>query len=168
MNINPKMEEKSDCEVKLSKENSRKLVPSSTDVCNNIHKLWDQLLVEIPIRLPSCEFAIQCKCVSKRWLNLISSNFFVSCFVWYRHKKPLPFARISEYRRDVEGVVRTVVYSKHIQGDLAFPDFNFDFLPQLRDERGQRLPMSVSINGADKHLLLLSMQRDWSLSLIHI
>lgn len=72
------------------------------------NNLTDELLIEIFIRLRSSDDAIRCKSLCKRWLSLISSNYFRS-----RHQKTLlPFTFLShhqKYFREYESKVFNVI-----------------------------------------------------------
>ncbi|KAM5567206.1 hypothetical protein ABKV19_015357 [Rosa sericea] len=48
----------------------------------SIDDLPETALVEILCRLPSCKYVVQCKCVSKRWCNLLSDPYLIGRFLW--------------------------------------------------------------------------------------
>lgn len=133
---------------------------------NYIDKLSDELLIEILSRNPNCKFAIQCKCVSKRWLNLISCPFFTSQFLLHQHNsnrnnstKPLPFALISHYL-DHEEQSRTLVYSRDNPTEFGSHGFTFKFPPKnCVTEQGEQFRLWHSILGACGDLMLLSMRK---------
>lgn len=55
--------------------------PSSNLIEVTIDDLPEAALVEILCRLPSCKIVSPCKCVSKRWRNLINDPYFIGCFL---------------------------------------------------------------------------------------
>uniref|UniRef100_A0A2N9J502 F-box domain-containing protein n=1 Tax=Fagus sylvatica TaxID=28930 RepID=A0A2N9J502_FAGSY len=69
----------------------------------NIDELPDDLLCEILKRLPSSQWVLQCKSVSKRWYSLISDPCFIRSFIHHRHCHQFSeqqFNFLSHYSRD--------------------------------------------------------------------
>ncbi|XP_050373993.1 uncharacterized protein LOC126791567 [Argentina anserina] len=62
----------------------------SKSVTTSVDDLPEVALVEILCRLPSCKFVVQCKCVSKRWCNVLSDHYMIGRFLWVKLEKIAP------------------------------------------------------------------------------
>ncbi|KAL6192765.1 hypothetical protein ACLB2K_033851 [Fragaria x ananassa] len=62
----------------------------SKSASTSIDDLPEVALVEILCRLPSCESLVQCKCVSKRWCNVLSDPYLIGRFLWLRMERIPP------------------------------------------------------------------------------
>ena len=141
-------------------------IASATDFGNqtHIHKLSDGLLIEILSRIRSYESVIRCKCVSKRWLGLISNNFFTLQFLSHQHNrnsaKPLPFALIFNYE-DREERNPVLVYSSDHPAQFGSSGFSFHFLRHYCSDRGyQFVPSRLEAACGDLVLISLSKRRN--------
>lgn len=62
----------------------------------HMDRLTEELVIEVLQRLPLKD-ANRCKCVCKRWFNLISSPYFARCYNSHRFSFPPPFALFFQY-----------------------------------------------------------------------
>lgn len=131
---------------------------SATDYgfSNYIDKLSDEILLEILSGVLSWEIAIRWKCVSKRWLNLISCPSFTSQFLFHQHnrnsRKPLPFALICSCSDPEEQVrIHPTEFGSH--------GFTFEFLPNYRTKQGEQIPIQSYIKAGCGDLLVFRFIR---------
>ncbi|KAJ9546629.1 hypothetical protein OSB04_019172 [Centaurea solstitialis] len=112
-------------------------------------KLTDELLIETLIRLPLKPANI-CKCVSKRFRSLISSSYFVRCYVNH-HQFDNSFALYYQSKPTFHNMIRPSLMGI----DLAFgfpifesPGFSLSFLASFSgQEKQETLQYLASNNG---------------------
>uniref|UniRef100_A0A2N9FAG2 F-box domain-containing protein n=1 Tax=Fagus sylvatica TaxID=28930 RepID=A0A2N9FAG2_FAGSY len=103
----------------------------------NINELPEALLLEILYRLP-CQWALQCKSVSKRWYSLISDPYFIRSFIHHRHCHK--FGEFSEpftlllMRKD--NIIHLPSDNSELSLDCGRDGFDFlNFLPCIKRAR---------------------------------
>ncbi|GAB4851025.1 hypothetical protein Ancab_030322 [Ancistrocladus abbreviatus] len=121
-----------------------KLLKTCNTCINDV--LLDELLVEILHRLPS-KLAAQCKLVCKRWFSIVSSSYFLRCFIMHSDKGKF---------------TKAIWRGRQL---LMTPDepglkFSLKFLPCFNDSEDV---MNLRIMGSCNDLLLCCIRpRSWS------
>ncbi|KAI4297704.1 hypothetical protein L6164_037581 [Bauhinia variegata] len=128
----------------------QKLVVGSS-IHTEIKDLPDELMVEILCRLPHHKYVFQCKCVSQRWLSLISNSCFVRRFVTHHQSSKnksesveqpwafmcfkildYSFRSYKKYEENYDTSTPKLI-SKH--SEFKSPGFSLKFLPCYQDQR---------------------------------
>lgn len=111
-------------------------------------KLTDELLIETLIRLPLKPANI-CKCVSRRFRSLISSSYFVRCYVNH-HQVDNSFALYYQSKPTFHNMIRPSLMGI----DIAFgfpifesPGFSLTFLACSEQQKQETLQYLASNNG---------------------
>ncbi len=116
----------------------------------NINELPEALLLEILYRLP-CQWALQCKSVSKRWYSLISDPYFIRSFIHHRHCHKFgefsePFTLLLMHK---DNIIHLPSDNSELSLDCGRDGFDFlNFLPCIKRAR-------KSIEAAFNDLLLV-------------
>ena len=125
----------------------------------NIDELPDDLLCKILKRLPSSQWVLQCKSVSKRWYSLISDPCFIRSFIHHRHCHQFSeqqFNFLSHYSRD-----ECVVLPSNTS-ELCSRKISVNSLLGIEDSS------SFSIEASFNDLLLVNSRRSLLEALYHI
>lgn len=98
----------------------------------NIDNLPDALLVEILCRLACNTLVFQCKCVSKRWFNLISIPYFIGRYLRLQRDLQTPILT-TLVLFDLFRPSEVFLTSKHPVFETRSRNFSLGFLPCYQD-----------------------------------